>query len=287
MEWIRTLQSAIDYIEEHILEPINYEDAAKSIYTSSFNFHRTFSLLTGMTANEYIRNRRLSMAGQELSASNHKVIDIALKYGYDSPESFTKAFTRFHGITPNVARRSGASLKLFNRLMIKIKVEGGMIMDYRIEKKNSFKLLSKAKAFKNEIINEENNTEIPDFWSECGKTGVFDVLHKDALNHDTYGLCSPMSKELGCFDYGVGVECKEDTIAPEGFNIWTVREGLWAVFKCIGENGSCIGDVWEKIFSEFLPQSEYEMLEETDFEFYPENTEDGVFCEVWVPVVRK
>ena len=80
---------------------------------SSYHFHRTFSLMTGITAIEYIRNRRLSMAGQELSISGSKVIDIALKYSYESPESFTKAFTRFHGITPNVARRVGVKIKIF------------------------------------------------------------------------------------------------------------------------------------------------------------------------------
>ncbi|WP_253200644.1 helix-turn-helix transcriptional regulator [Clostridium sp. CF012] len=92
MNFIQNLQRAIDYMEEHILEPITYEDVARHVYMSSYHFHRTFSLVTGITANEYIRNRRLSMAGQELSISDAKVIDIALKYGYDSPESRFKDF---------------------------------------------------------------------------------------------------------------------------------------------------------------------------------------------------
>ncbi len=206
MDFIQNLQKAIDYMEAHITEPITYEDVAKGIYMSSYHFHRTFSLVTGMTANEYIRNRRLSMAGQELSISNAKVIDIALKYCYESSERFTKAFARFHGISPNVARRSGMKLKSFNRLLIKIKLEGGTVMDYRIEKREEFKLLTKIKKFRNESISEEGNTEIPDFWKECGDDGTFDVLKQNTSIHDVYGACAPISKESTHFDYGIGME---------------------------------------------------------------------------------
>lgn len=98
MEWIAAMQQAITYMEEHLMEEINYEDVAKHVHTSSYEFHRAFSFLTGMTANSYIRNRRLSLAGREIVETDAKITDIALKYGYETPESFTKAFTRFHGI---------------------------------------------------------------------------------------------------------------------------------------------------------------------------------------------
>ena len=132
MEWIATLQRAIDYMEEHLMEEINYEDVAESVHISSYEFHRAFSFLTGMTANAYIRNRRLSLAGKEILATDAKITDIALKYGYDTPESFTKAFTRFHGIAPKYVREETAKLVLFNPLAIKITVEGGKSMDYRM-----------------------------------------------------------------------------------------------------------------------------------------------------------
>lgn len=160
MDFIQNFQRAIDFMEEHILEQITYEDVANHLFISSYHFHRTFSLVTDITANEYIRNRRLSMAGQEISISNAKVIDIALKYGYDSPESFTKAFTRFHGITPNVARRAGMKLKSFNRLLIKIKLEGGTVMDYRIEKREEFKLLARFQSLE---MNQFQKMEILKF----------------------------------------------------------------------------------------------------------------------------
>jgi len=287
MDFIQNLQRAIDYMEDNILEPITYEDVAKRVYMSSYHFHRTFSLLTGITANEYIRNRRLSMAGQEISISDSKVIDIALKYGYDSPESFTKAFSRFHGITPNVARRAGVKLKSFNRLLIKIKLEGGTVMDYRIEKREKFKLLAKVKNFRNESISEEGNTEIPDFWSECRSNGTFDVLKENTIKHDFYGACAPISKESEHFEYGIGMEYSGGNI-PEGYKIWEVKPTLWTVFKCIGEKADCIGETWERIHSEFLPGSEYSMMDDTDFELYSDDVDkEGCFCEIWIPVEKK
>lgn len=128
MEWIAAMQQAITYMEEHLMEEINYEDVAKHVHTSNYEFHRAFSFLTGMTANTYIRNRRLSLAGREIVETDTKITDIALKYGYETPESFTKAFTRFHGIAPKFAREESAKLLLFNPLVIKITVEGGKSM---------------------------------------------------------------------------------------------------------------------------------------------------------------
>lgn len=225
MDFIQNLQRAIDYMEEHILDSITYEDVAKYVFMSSYHFHRTFSLVVGITANEYIRNRKLSMAGQEISISDFKVIDLALKYGYDSPESFTKAFTRFHGITPNVARRTGMKLKSFNRLLIKIKLEGGTVMDYRIEKREPFKLLAKVEKFRNESISEDGNTEIPDFWKECGAKGIFKVLKQNTNKHDIYGACAPISKENTHFEYGIGMEFSGDNI-PDGYRVWEVKPTL-------------------------------------------------------------
>ena len=120
MDWITGMQKAIDYIEENLTEPIDYEVVAAQSFSSSYHFQRVFSILCGFTIGEYIRNRRLSLAGQELASSDAKVIDVALKYGYESPDGFAKAFQRFHGILPSEARAKGGNLKSFSRLVIKI-----------------------------------------------------------------------------------------------------------------------------------------------------------------------
>lgn len=286
MDWIFYMQNAIDYIEDNLLESIDYNDVAKRIGFSNFHFHRTFALLAGMTANEYIRKRRLSMAGEELSMSNAKIIDIAFKYGYETPESFSKAFSRFHGFNPSDAKKSGTFLKKFSRFSIKVKVEGGKIMDYKIEEKGSMKFLTASKSFLNEIINEKGNREISDFWTESFKNGTIETLKKNSVDSGIYGLCLPVSKESDSFKYGIGIKITDIHNNVENFEIWTVKPSMWAVFKCIGNDGQCIADMWERIFSEFLPTSPYKMTEQADLEYYYENNEN-IFCELWIPVEKK
>ena len=117
MDWVIGLQKAIDYIEDHLTETIDYDVAAAQSFSSSYHFQRVFSILCGFTLGEYIRSRRLSLAGMELATSDAKVIDVALKYGYESPDSFAKAFQKFHGILPSQARSSGSNLRSFSRLV--------------------------------------------------------------------------------------------------------------------------------------------------------------------------
>jgi len=286
MDCIQTIQKAIKYMEDHMMDKITYEDVARQLYVSNYHFHRLFSMITGITANEYIRNRKLSMAGQELILSDKKIIDIALKYGYETPESFTKAFSRFHGVTPSVAKRSGAQLQFFDRLVIKIQLEGGTVMEYKIVEKERFSLLLKVKAFRNESVSENGNTEIPDFWKQCGENGVFDVLKDHTKNQDVYGACAPISTENTYFEYGIG-GVHDGGKVPSEFCIWNIESPLWAVFKCIGTDGNCIGETWDRIFKEFLPGSDYEMLDDIDFELYPEDSKADCFCEIWIPVKKK
>lgn len=293
MEWVKLLQTAIDYMEDHLLEKISYEDAARAVHMSSYNFHRTFSLMAGMTASEYIRNRRLSLAGQELQMTDMKVIDAAYKYGYETPESFTKAFSRFHGVTPKAAKLRGTRLSLFNALVIKITLEGGKAMDYRIVETGNKRYAAKVKAFKNEIINDNGNQEIPDFWTQCRKNKIFDELYslRPDGKRDLYGLCSPAREDEETFDYGIGVVIDEETeidkvqdLINQGFCIWETGPATYAVFSCYGEDGSCIGEMWSRFFKEFLPQSGYGHTDETDFEIYFEKSAPGLFCELWIPV---
>jgi len=132
MHWIKEMQSAIGFIENRLTEELRMEDIAHSANSSSANCQRIFSIVTGMTIGEYIRSRRLSLAGQELESSDAKILDIALKYGYETAESFTKAFTRFHGVTPSVAKRQTSTLQYFAPLSINIDIRGGFHMRRKI-----------------------------------------------------------------------------------------------------------------------------------------------------------
>ena len=287
MDSITAIQNAIEYMEQHLLEEINYQDVARQVNLSGYHFHRLFSMITGMTTTEYIRNRRLSQAGQELILSDEKVIDISLKYGYDSPESFSKAFSRFHGIAPSAARRSGTQLTLFNRLILKLIIEGGVLMEYKIVEKEPFKLITKTRQFRNEIVNDESNHEIPDFWDESIEAGLMPALKKLAASPDLYGACATPSKESETFDYGIGV-LYDDKPVPEGYQLWEITHPLWGVFPCYGTDAQCIKETWQKIFGEFLPGSGYDMLDLPDFELYPGVKErEDLFCEIWIPIGKK
>lgn len=290
------LQQAIDYMEEHLLDDINYEDVARELYISTYEFHRTFSIMTGMTANAYIRNRRLSLAGRELQEEDKKVIEMALKYGYDTPESFTKAFIRFHGVAPKYAKYPGTRLCLFNPLKIKVIMEGGKSMNYRMEEKAGQSFLCLKKAFLNEIINEEGNHEIPDFWDNCIEKKclkAMEVLRPEG-KRDFYGLCSPTTESSQTFDYGIGILMDEETTKIDfeeweqmGYSIWNTTPQQYVVFECMGKDGECIGEAWNRFFKEFVPQTGYQPTDGTDYELYLDQGKEGLFCELWIPVCKE
>ncbi|MDE5589342.1 MAG: AraC family transcriptional regulator [Acetatifactor sp.] len=292
---IQLIQQAICYMEEHIFDDISYVEVAKSVHMSSYNFHRTFSFIVGMTATEYIRKRRLTLAAQELQTTDISVIDAAYKYGYESPESFSKAFSRFHGSTPKQAKHKGAKLHLFNPLVIKIILEGGSIMDYRIEHRESQQFLALVRAFSNESSNDDNGRSIPDFWTECWDKNLIDPMKslRAEGKRDLYGLCSPLKDSETHFNYGIGIMVDENTdttkmehFTKNGYVIWETEPADYAVFKCVGPDGDCLGETWNKFFKEFVPQTGYTQTDDTDYEIYFEKGESGVFCELWVPVKK-
>lgn len=290
---IQLIQQAINYMEEHILEEINYADVAKAVHMSCYNFHRTFSFIAGMTATEYIRSRRLTLAAQELQFNDISVIEAAYKYGYDSPESFSKAFSRFHGSTPKQAKQKGAKLHLFGPLVIKITLEGGSIMDYRIEHREHQQFIALVRSFPNEITNDDNNHSIPDFWTEGYEKNLIEPMRllRPEGKRDLYGLCSPIKDSETDFNYGIGIIVDGDTgtekfdqLLNSGYQIWETEPSDYAVFKCMGTDGSSLGETWSKFYKEFAPQTGYIQTDGTDFEIYYENGEKNLFCELWIPV---
>lgn len=174
MNWIQGIQRAIDYVEANITEDINYEEVAKQAYSSVFHFQRVFGILCGFSLGDYIRMRRLSLAGEELSNGNAKVIDVAMKYGYDTPESFSRAFTRFHSISPSEAKHGG-NVKIFTPLSVKLTLTGGSKMDYRIVKRDLFQVVCKRKKVgKPQAANATR--DITEMWQTCGADGTMEKL---------------------------------------------------------------------------------------------------------------
>ena len=257
MDWVRTINSAIAYMEDHLTERIELDDIARSVNLSAFHFHRAFSMLTEMSPAEYLRKRRLSQAGAELANGKEKIIDVALKYGYDTPESFTKAFTRYHGVSPAQAKK-GSPIRFMSRYTVRITIEGDCIMEYKIEKREAQDLLVYAQEFHAET----SKREIPEFWDEyfaneaCRKVPGY------------LGVCAQEKTDGDAFRYGIGCFAKDVEGVPEGFELLHLPEYTWAVFTCVGPVPDAIQKMWERIYKEWLPTAEYELIPDYDIENY-------------------
>lgn len=285
MGWMEAVGTAIQYVEEHITEDLSAEEIAKQVNLSPFYFQKGFAMLCGFTLAEYIRNRRLALAGGELAAGSEKVIDIALKYGYDSPDSFTKAFTRFYGVTPSQVRKEQVMLKSFAPLKMKLSLEGGYLMDYRMEKKEAFTVIANGKVFPYEGAKEL----VPQFWQQHYKEG------RGKTVMGTYGINIDEKMGQDTFEYLIADPYDPAGEVPEGFVVRTIPAFTWAVFPCRGAMPDALQDVNKKIFSEWLPSlKEYEFAAGYCVEYYDDSAkyaggtmDENYYCEIWIPVKKQ
>lgn len=285
MAWSESIAAAVRYIEDHLLEPLEIGEIARAAALSPFHFQRGFAMLCGMSVGEYIRKRRLSQAGLAVLASDRPIIDIALDAGYDSPDGFTKAFTRFHGITPTALRKNGGTVVSFAPLVLKLSMEGGRNMEYRIEKKEAFTVLCRAQTFSY----EEGPARVPDFWREHFATGG------SAVVRGLYGINIDADMAGERFDYLIADPYDPAVGIPEGFVTRTIPAHTWAVFPCRGKMAEAMHTVNKQIFSEWLPSNgTYDIASGINVERYddaskyPEGIHDtSYYSEVWVPVRKK
>ena len=281
MDWIKIIEDALRYIEENLSGELTVDRIAEKVNISPFYFQKGFSMLCGYSVGEYIRMRRLSVAGSELVTSDNKVIDLALKYGSDSPDSFTKAFTRFHGSTPTDVRRKGALLKSFAPLHIKIILDGGNTMEYRVEEKPAFRVMGVSKIFSYETA----NADIPQYWDEIHVQAAVKPVE------GMYGIC--FDEEMGGnrFRYMIADDLEEGEAEEKNLETYEVPRHTWAIFPCRGAMPLSIQEVNQRIFSEWLPAGNYEIAEGYNIEYYSDSAEfkDGTqdpdyYAEVWIPV---
>lgn len=279
------MQNAIDTIEAHLLEPISLEDVAKAAGLSTFHFMRMFNILTGFTVAEYIRNRRLTLAGKELALSDAKVVDIALKYGYETHESFTKAFQRFHRIAPSAAREPGANLKSIGRLSIQVKLKGERILNYRLIEKEAFTVVGKKIVVSNK--DGKNYKTIPKFCNDCNEDGTCSTLERMVTDDmGVMGICANFKENL--FDYYMAATYQGGEI-PAGMETLRIPNLTWVVFEAVGPMPDAIQDVWKRIFSEWFPTNEYEHADGPELEVYEKGDMSAADYKsyVWIPVVKK
>ena len=300
MDWITGIQNAINYIEDNITEELDYEAIAKASFSSPFHFQRVFSILCGYTLGEYIRNRRLSLAGTELVCSNKKVIDIAYKYGYETPESFTKAFQKFHGFTPSQARSCNVNLKSFSRLSIKISLEGGSIMNYRIQEKKAMLLT----GYKRRFIGSPNDKQDQDHNFACETRLEQYILEGMCREHETiYQILTNFDSEGYDFYYAYqfpkwALDDMQDIPADiaSRFENGMIPAGTYIVFeteRCEFPTAK-MDELRMKAISEWLPTSGYELRDAPEIGVIHWFWEEGNkklnhsrYCELWLPIVKK
>lgn len=303
MDWIIGIQHAIDYIEDNITEMIDYEEVAKQCYSSSYHFQRVFSILCGFTLGEYIRNRRLTLAGRELATTNAKVIDVALKYGYESPDSFAKAFQKFHGILPSQARSNGSNLKSFSRLVLNFSLEGGTTMNYRIETKPAFTLLGYKKRFSGTPYDEARQQQEGNFFKT---TRAHQWMLKGIANDKMSDYCVLSNFNDDGYDFYISVTTDDyerdnlynskvtgiDFMDKFGFEEIIIPERIYLVFET-EKTKMPIPEYFEirkQIAAEWMSNDEYQITNAPELAVYHWGIVGGYngrTIEIMIPVEKK
>ena len=281
MEWIERLNKAIDYMEEHLTDEIDMAKVGQIACCSSYHFQRMFSYMAGIPLSEYVRRRKMSLAAVDLQGRDMKIIDVAEKYGYQSPTAFNRAFQSVHGIAPSAVKNEGVSVKSFPRIQFKITVKGVEEMNYRIETKDSFRIVGVSVPLHKDI--EKNFTVIPPKWQEITMNGTLQKLigMMDAEPKGVLGISTCNDTEP--WRYYIAVSSSRER---EEFEEYQVPAATWAIFPGEGTNQS-IQELERRIVTEWLPTSGYEYGNAPDVEVYLNPDPQNAKYEVWIPVVKK
>lgn len=290
MDTIQSMNKAMQYIEERLTGEIDYQEAARLALCSEYHFKRMFSFLAGIPLSEYIRRRRLTLAGLELGSSHARIIDIAIKYGYASPDSFARAFQSMHGILPSEAKTRGSLLKAYPRMTFQLTVQGGNEMNYRLVEKEAFRIVGLKKRVN--LVFHGVNPEIAEMAKSLDPETI--GLLKGLSNTDPRGIISASVNfsegrlnEQGQLDHYIGVATTLE--GPKHLAALEVPSLTWAVFEAIGTFPDTLQNVWGRIYSEWFPSTDFEAVEgpEILWNEHPDTTAPDYRSEIWIPVQKK
>lgn len=296
MNWKDTVKNVIVYIESHIDDVININEIAKKLFISPFYLQKGFKLMTGYTISDYINYRRLYLAAIDIMSSKEKIINIAFKYGYEYPESFTRAFKKFHGFNPSKTRKESENIRKFLPFEIDILVKRRTNMDYIIEKKEKFTVI----GFIKEFDMRASYKEIPEFWDECFAKHMKNIIEnsfkpqndiENAILENIigeFGVCIDDLNQPYKFRYLIGGTYKGGKV-PENMVLYEIPSLEWAIFKIKGPMPNALQEVNTKIFQDWLPNSEYNIATGIDIEWYSDGDTSSEDYEsaIWIPIVKK
>ncbi|SMF85773.1 transcriptional regulator, AraC family [Paenibacillus uliginis N3/975] len=283
MDWLDRMNSAIEYLETHLTETIDYDQIARIACCSTYHFQRMFSFIASVPLSEYIRRRRLTLAAFELQNSDVKVIDIALNYGYESPEAFSRAFKKMHGVMPKSARDKGVTLKAYPRLSFHISIRGDVEMNYKIEEKEAFEMFGVST-----VVSIDGFVEIPAFWNKCVSDGTVDRI-RDAANLNENDQIHGIKYNKGKnYSYMIGYFIPQSGL-QRGFEKLHIAPQTYAIFTTgINPDGqSGILELWKRIWGEWFPTCNYELVNAPEFEMVYDRGNNMYETEIWIPIVKK
>ncbi|MCL2350127.1 MAG: AraC family transcriptional regulator [Defluviitaleaceae bacterium] len=297
MDWLARMNATLDYIENNLCGEIDYSALEKVACCCAHTFFKMFSYVADVSLSEYIRRRRLTLAALELQSGDAKVIDVALKYGYESPVSFARAFQALHGLTPTQAKKSGITLKAYPRISFQMSITGKEQMDYRIEKKDAFQVFGIEGIFRTDESGEHPQTPA-DLWADCHANGAIAKLDAAAGNKlpsfamqgndNIHAICSYKDVTAGKFAYMICAFKSEDS-KTDGYTVLDVPEHTWAIFPSgkfkWDDFGMVIESLYKRFFGEWLPTSQYEQVSGLDLEIYGGDGDFGHF-ELWFAVKK-
>ena len=282
MDWLEKLNASLDYMENHLAGELDVKAAAQIAGCSVYHYQRMFSYLAGTPLSEYVRRRRMSLAAVDLQ-NGGKVVDVALKYGYESPTAFNRAFQSVHGAAPSAAQKEGASLKAYPRISFTISIKGETEMEYRIEKRDEIRIVGVAAALSKDL--EENFQEVPALWGKAATDGTVMRL-ADMMDSDPKGILGVSACHADDqWKYYVAAATTQPV--PEGMEEYTIPACTWAVFSGQGPMPGAIQELEKRVVSEWLPTSGYEYANAPDIEVYLEPNPVAAKFEVWLPVAKK
>lgn len=277
MDWVDRINEAIDYVENHLIGEINSDEISKIMACPFTVFQRSFIQITGISLSEYIRCRKLTCAAYELQNTDSKVIDIALKYGYESSDAFGVAFKNLHGVPPSMVRKNNVKLTFYCRLYFALTIKGVDKMDYKLINRESFKVIGRRRT-----TPYGGGT-----WAIVKSDGSAEIMKELSGHLCDLGLCFGFGED-GSNDYMCGIEWQKEDV-PE-FESYIYPSSTWLMFEASGKlSENVLNYVWQRINNEFLPQSKYKKSGLPTIEKYIlwDDASDICKVEVWIPVAIK